>query len=103
MARQPKARESKSRARIDNFAELQAKARSRPKADVAVNFGNVGMARQGRKILIMKARPLLPLPLSHMACQCVGAVLVAGLHVPSAGAVAHQSSMLPYRHFRRQE
>jgi hypothetical protein len=56
MSRQPKARETKARSRIDNFEELQAKAHSGPKKDLMVDFGDVQMARQGRKILVCKVR-----------------------------------------------
>lgn len=56
MARQPKARGTKSKARVEAFAELTVKARSGPKKDLQVDFGNVQMARQGSKVLIMKAR-----------------------------------------------
>jgi hypothetical protein len=56
MARQPKARGTKSKARVEAFGELTAKARSGPKRDLQVDFGNVQMVRQGSKVLIMKAR-----------------------------------------------
>jgi ABC transport system ATP-binding/permease protein len=54
MARQPKARSTKSQARIDAFHELKAKAQSGPRRDFAVDFGDVQMARQGNKVLVMK-------------------------------------------------
>lgn len=56
MARQPKARESKSKARVDAFEELTVKARSGPKQDVSIDFRKIstGMARQGKKVMVMK-------------------------------------------------
>jgi hypothetical protein len=81
MSRQPKARETKARSRIDNFEELQNKARSGPKKDLAVDFGDVQMARQGRKILVCKVRARFCtfrslcacrlLSLSMPACACL--------------------------------
>ena len=56
MARQPKARESKSKARIENFEVLTAKARSGPQKDTSIDFRKIssGMARQGKKVMVMK-------------------------------------------------
>lgn len=57
MARQPKARGTKAKARVDSFYELQEKAKSGPQRDLVVNLGEVSMARQGKKVLVMKVRP----------------------------------------------
>lgn len=56
MSRQPKARESKSKARVDAFEELTAKARSGPQKDMSIDFRKIssGMARQGKKVMVMK-------------------------------------------------
>ena len=47
MARQPKARSTKSRARVNAFYELTERTKALPQADVRPDFGNVGMVRQG--------------------------------------------------------
>lgn len=52
--RQPKARQAKSRARVDAYGELLAKAQSGPKEDFKVGFGDIQMARQGRKVVVMQ-------------------------------------------------
>jgi ABC transport system ATP-binding/permease protein len=57
MSRQPKARQAKSKSRMDAFEELTAKARSGPARDVVIDFGDISMARQGKKVLVMKVDP----------------------------------------------
>ncbi|CAL5223735.1 g6295 [Coccomyxa viridis] len=55
MRRQPKARSTKSTARIKQFYELTAKARDVPQAEVSVDFdGETKMKRQGRKVMELK-------------------------------------------------
>ena len=50
MQRQPKARSTKSTARIKQFYELTAKARNVPQAEVSVDFDNeTKMKRQVRR------------------------------------------------------
>lgn len=56
MAKTPKARATKEQARIDAYYELKEKARSGPKRDRNVNFGDMTMARQGKKVLVMEVR-----------------------------------------------
>ncbi|KAF6262123.1 P-loop containing nucleoside triphosphate hydrolase protein [Scenedesmus sp. NREL 46B-D3] len=52
MARQPKARSTKAKARVDAYGELLEKARDTPAADLRVDFGRVGMARLGSKAVL---------------------------------------------------
>ncbi|KAF8071337.1 yfmR [Scenedesmus sp. PABB004] len=67
MARQPKARSTKAKARVDAYAGLQAAARDRPPDDLRVDFGSVAMARLGNKAVLLEGvsyatpagRPLL--------------------------------------------
>ena len=54
MRRQPRARGTKAKARVNAFEELTAQARSGPIVDVKIDFGNVAMARQGQKVIVMK-------------------------------------------------
>lgn len=54
MRRQPKARGTKAKARVDAYEELTDKAKSGPKAEVKIDFGDVAMARQGQKVIVMK-------------------------------------------------
>eukprot|EP00878_Enallax_costatus_P045842 GHUV01055345.1.p1 GENE.GHUV01055345.1~~GHUV01055345.1.p1 ORF type:complete len:549 (+),score=163.93 GHUV01055345.1:459-2105(+) len=54
IARQPKARSTKAKARVDAYAELQEKARGVPAADLKVDFGRVAMTRLGNKAVILK-------------------------------------------------
>jgi len=54
MARQPKARSTKSRARVNAFYELTERTKALPQADVRPDFGNVGMVRQGTKTVVLK-------------------------------------------------
>jgi hypothetical protein len=56
MAKQPRARQAKSKSRQDAFHVLTDKAKSGPKKDNKISFGDVKMARQGKKVLIMKVR-----------------------------------------------
>lgn len=56
MSKQPKARATKEQARIENFYKLQEQARSGPARDRRVSFGDMQMARQGKKVLVMEAR-----------------------------------------------
>eukprot|EP00775_Hariotina_reticulata_P003188 gene3188-3466_t len=67
MARQPKARSTKAKARVDAYSELQEKAKDVPVADLRVDFGRVSMMRLGNKAVLLKdvnystpgGRPLL--------------------------------------------
>eukprot|EP00879_Flechtneria_rotunda_P011674 GHRR01012194.1.p1 GENE.GHRR01012194.1~~GHRR01012194.1.p1 ORF type:complete len:625 (+),score=273.22 GHRR01012194.1:471-2345(+) len=53
MARQPKARSTKAKARIDAYSELQEKAKDTPEQDLKVDFGRVAMTRLGNKAVIL--------------------------------------------------
>ncbi|WIA12397.1 hypothetical protein OEZ85_012443 [Tetradesmus obliquus] len=67
MSRQPKARSTKAKARVDAYGVLVGKARDNPTADLRVDFGRVGMARLGNKAVLLEGacystptgRPLL--------------------------------------------
>ena len=62
MRRQPKARSTKSTARIKQFYELTAKARDVPQAEVSVDFdGETKMKRQVRGPTTLQA-PVVPQP-----------------------------------------
>lgn len=54
MRRQPKARGTKAKARVDAYEELTAQAKRGPKAEIKIDFGEVAMARQGQKVIVMK-------------------------------------------------
>lgn len=54
MAKQPRARQAKSKSRQDAFHVLSDKAKSGPKKDTKISFGDVQMTRQGKKVLVMK-------------------------------------------------
>lgn len=52
MAKQPKARQAKSKSRQDNYLELLATSRSGPRLEAAVDFGSSShMSRLGNKVL----------------------------------------------------
>jgi len=80
MARQPKARGTKAKARVDSFYELQEKANSGPRMDVAVNLGEVSMARQGNKVLVMKVRCSASQWCVHPACWCCRRQMLVRAH-----------------------
>eukprot|EP00892_Ulva_mutabilis_P000570 jgi/Ulvmu1/10513/UM064_0051.1 len=54
MRRQPKARSTKSKARVDAYEELTTQAKSGPRMEAQIDFGDVAMARQGQKVIVMK-------------------------------------------------
>lgn len=53
IAKQPKARQAKSQARVNAFVDLTARTRDMPKEDVKVDFGSASMMRQGNKVVKM--------------------------------------------------
>ena len=82
MARQPKARGTKAKARVDSFYELQEKAKSGPRRDVLVNLGEVSMARQGKKVLVMEVRRLCTVSQSvHVALHRLQALKLGTRHL----------------------
>eukprot|EP00191_Tetraselmis_sp_GSL018_P011395 CAMPEP_0177618280 /NCGR_PEP_ID=MMETSP0419_2-20121207/25469_1 /TAXON_ID=582737 /ORGANISM="Tetraselmis sp., Strain GSL018" /LENGTH=652 /DNA_ID=CAMNT_0019117123 /DNA_START=217 /DNA_END=2175 /DNA_ORIENTATION=+ len=54
MARQPKARSTKSRARVAAFHELSRAARAGPSQDPSLGFGSGRMERQGKRVIELK-------------------------------------------------
>lgn len=87
MRRQPKARSTKSTARIKQFYELTAKARDVPQAEVSVDFdGETKMKRQvrGSDLILSILFVTLALSAQFIVCAVAASLSVEALHVRAA-------------------